>query len=210
MAFAYQTHVEKRKVTNFLEPNATHIYWQDRVNTEMRLQQRFNANVGFEFKTRNGSIGGLGMKHLRYRRRGRTSKQREALFDNDLGKVLASSPLALPEPGRALERSQAAERRRSLSSARNIKDRSKDLPIYNTSQTPTRYIDSFARRAEPKPQSELSRDMQAALDEIRTGTHKAYSRKRLEAKRVIDSFSPNSMRHDLILPSYKPLYSPLT
>mmetsp|Transcript_7844 Transcript_7844/g.15029 ORF Transcript_7844/g.15029 Transcript_7844/m.15029 type:complete len:217 (+) Transcript_7844:10620-11270(+) len=191
MAFAYQTHVEKRKVTGFLLPNATHNYWQDRVNTEMRLQQRFNANVAYEFKKRSESTDATAYNKLHNQRKGKTAKQREVLFDRNLGKIMTGSFFQRPEPRKE------QDRRLAESTMLYYRDKSLDLPNINRSLSPTEYIDSFARKAEPKPNTMKTLDMDAALDEINTGCHKAYFKKRMEANRVIRSYFPNSMREDL-------------
>lgn len=206
MAFAYQTHVERRKVSGFLLPNATHNFWQDRVNTEMLLQQRFNASVALEFKNRSESVDVATFNKMQLRRKGKTAQQREVLFDRNLGKIMTGSFFERKEADKTSD-----NRRVAGSTTLHLRDRSLDLPSINRSLSPDEYIDSFAKKAEFKPNTDKKLDMETALDQINTGGHKPYFRKRQEANRVIRSYFPNSIREGLDKQTgQRHLYTPVT
>jgi hypothetical protein len=158
----------------------------------MRLQQRFNASVAFEFKPPNKDGEVTTSSDLHKHPKGRTAQKREALFDNGLGKIMSGSFFQRPEPSKP-----TPDRPFPSSTSISLRDRSLDLPNLRRSMSPCEYIDSFARKAEAKPHTDLSPNLEAALDEIMTGKHKAYYRKRLEHNRVILGYFPNSIRDDL-------------
>jgi hypothetical protein len=158
----------------------------------MRLQQRFNASVAFEFKPPNKGSEVTTSSTLHKHPKGRTAQKREALFDNGLGRIMTGSFFQRPEPGKLTN-----DRPFPSSTPFSARDRSLDLPNLRRSMSPNEYIDSFARKAAAKPHNDLSPNLEEALDEIKTGRHKADFRKRLEHNRVIMGYFPNSMRADL-------------
>lgn len=89
MAF---TSAKKSRNAAFLTPNETHIYWKDRVHTELLIKTRFNRAVAAEFKgsATPTATSRSSYDHVRIRK-GRLWKARDDIFLKDLPQMLIHS-----------------------------------------------------------------------------------------------------------------------
>ena len=91
MAFS-QSNVKKSKNAAFLTPNETHIYWKDRVHTELLIKTRFNRAVAAEFRGSKTPNASTRRSYDRARiQHGRLWKAREDIFLKALPEMLVRS-----------------------------------------------------------------------------------------------------------------------